>query len=243
MPRCVCAGWRPSISKPSIRLLPCGPSIKRSTNALSNIARFADRAPYPLLIKPITLMTANYREVSDYVYRRYPFFRSTYFERRMLFERAGPLCASFNRADARCRATAGAFDSPNASYDGGQLLLFAGKRANYRLRVGAHRPPNRSPGGAISVTRSRTSFLLDSGASFISRGCEPLGAGIDRLAVELDHAFLAGVGVDAGEADGEARVAVGPDPTQAVEHRLARLEWHLIAFPAARRRPRCRARP
>ena len=29
---------------------------------------------------------------------------------------------------------------------------------------------NRSAGGAISVTRSRTSFLLDSGASRISRG-------------------------------------------------------------------------
>lgn len=43
--------------------------------------------PYPPLIKPLTLMTADYREVSDYVYRRYPFYRSTYFERRMLFER------------------------------------------------------------------------------------------------------------------------------------------------------------
>src|SRR5262245_51388831 len=31
--------------------------------------------------------------------------------------------------------------------------------------------PNRSAGGAISVTRSRTSFLLDSGASCISRAC------------------------------------------------------------------------
>ena len=31
-------------------------------------------------------------------------------------------------------------------------------------------PPSRSPGGAISVTRSRTSGLLESGASSISRG-------------------------------------------------------------------------
>lgn len=46
---------------------------------------------YPLLNKPISLMTANYREVSDYVYRRYPFFHSTYFERRALFERHAPL--------------------------------------------------------------------------------------------------------------------------------------------------------
>lgn len=42
---------------------------------------------YPLLSKPITLMTVNPTHVEDQVYRRYPFFRSTYFERRMLFER------------------------------------------------------------------------------------------------------------------------------------------------------------
>ncbi len=42
---------------------------------------------YPLLSKPITLMTSDYRQVSDYVYRRYPFFHSTHFERRALFER------------------------------------------------------------------------------------------------------------------------------------------------------------
>jgi len=42
---------------------------------------------YPLLNKPISLMTADYREVSDYVYRRYPFFHSSHFERRALFER------------------------------------------------------------------------------------------------------------------------------------------------------------
>jgi N-acyl amino acid synthase FeeM len=42
---------------------------------------------YPLLDKPITLMTVDPRHVEDQVYRRYPFFRSTYFERRMLFER------------------------------------------------------------------------------------------------------------------------------------------------------------
>lgn len=37
---------------------------------------------YPPLIKPLTLMTTNYREITEYVYRRYPFFRSSYFERR-----------------------------------------------------------------------------------------------------------------------------------------------------------------
>jgi hypothetical protein len=43
--------------------------------------------PYPLLSKPITLMTVRQAAVADQVYRRYPFYRSTFFERRMLFER------------------------------------------------------------------------------------------------------------------------------------------------------------
>lgn len=47
--------------------------------------------PYPLLSKPITLMTVDYRTVADQVHRRYPFFRSTFFERRMLFERYLPM--------------------------------------------------------------------------------------------------------------------------------------------------------
>jgi N-acyl-L-homoserine lactone synthetase len=47
--------------------------------------------PYPLLSKPITLMTVDYRDVADQVHRRYPFFRSTFFERRMMFERYLPI--------------------------------------------------------------------------------------------------------------------------------------------------------
>jgi hypothetical protein len=42
--------------------------------------------PYPLLAKPISLMTVDFSDVADRVHQRYPFFRSTYFERRMLFE-------------------------------------------------------------------------------------------------------------------------------------------------------------
>jgi hypothetical protein len=42
---------------------------------------------YPLLSKPITLMTVRQAAVADQVHRRYPFYRSTFFERRMLFER------------------------------------------------------------------------------------------------------------------------------------------------------------
>ena len=48
---------------------------------------------YPSLSKPITLMTVDYRQVADRIYRRFPFVRSTYFERRMLFERARPSAA------------------------------------------------------------------------------------------------------------------------------------------------------
>src|SRR5262249_54240769 len=43
--------------------------------------------PYPLLAQPISLMTVHYASVAGRVHRRYPFFRSTYFERRMLFDR------------------------------------------------------------------------------------------------------------------------------------------------------------
>ena len=42
--------------------------------------------PYPHLAKPICLMWIRYPSVADDVQRRYPFFHSTLFERRMLFE-------------------------------------------------------------------------------------------------------------------------------------------------------------
>jgi N-acyl-L-homoserine lactone synthetase len=41
---------------------------------------------YPTLKKPISLMGLEYAEAKEKVQRRYPFFRSTYFERKMLFE-------------------------------------------------------------------------------------------------------------------------------------------------------------
>jgi N-acyl-L-homoserine lactone synthetase len=44
--------------------------------------------PYPLLTQPISLMTVNYASVAERVHQRYPFFRSSFFERRMLFDRA-----------------------------------------------------------------------------------------------------------------------------------------------------------
>jgi N-acyl-L-homoserine lactone synthetase len=46
--------------------------------------------PYPRLAKPICLMTVHFSSAADQLYRRYPFFHSTLFERRMLFERTAP---------------------------------------------------------------------------------------------------------------------------------------------------------
>jgi len=42
--------------------------------------------PYPGLARPLSLMTVHYPSFVDEVHRRYPFFRSTFFERRMLFD-------------------------------------------------------------------------------------------------------------------------------------------------------------
>jgi hypothetical protein len=55
-----------------------------------NHTLICDERPYPMLAKPISLMTLYYPDVADRVHRRYPFFRSTYFERRALFERFLP---------------------------------------------------------------------------------------------------------------------------------------------------------
>lgn len=43
--------------------------------------------PYPQLTKPISLMTLHFPSAASELYRKYPFFRSSYFERRRLFER------------------------------------------------------------------------------------------------------------------------------------------------------------
>lgn len=44
--------------------------------------------PYLTLTKPLSLMTLHYPPAREQILRRHPFFRSTMFERRMLFERA-----------------------------------------------------------------------------------------------------------------------------------------------------------
>lgn len=45
---------------------------------------------YPGLTKPICLMAVDYPAMRDAVFERYPFFRSSFFERRKLFERNQP---------------------------------------------------------------------------------------------------------------------------------------------------------
>jgi hypothetical protein len=45
--------------------------------------------PYPTLIKPLCLMAANYPNIRDKVFERFPLMRSSALERRMLFERGG----------------------------------------------------------------------------------------------------------------------------------------------------------
>ncbi len=46
----------------------------------------APARPYASLVKPLSLMTLDYFAAKDRVQQRYPFFRSTFFERRMLFD-------------------------------------------------------------------------------------------------------------------------------------------------------------
>lgn len=54
----------------------------------------ADARLYPTLIKPLSLMILDYFAMKDRVHQRYPFFRSTLFERRMLFDLAAAVPAT-----------------------------------------------------------------------------------------------------------------------------------------------------
>src|SRR5688500_1252266 len=50
------------------------------------------------------------------------------------------------------------------------------------------------------------------------------------LAIYPHHAFLARVGVDAGEADGESGIALRAYPAKRIQDRLSGLEWELERF-------------
>jgi hypothetical protein len=58
------------------------------------LRQICEARPYPNLTKPLCLLGSDYQSVADYVHQRYPFFRSTFFERRMLFERSTPQAAT-----------------------------------------------------------------------------------------------------------------------------------------------------
>jgi len=45
---------------------------------------------YPSLARPISLMALDYAMARERVPQRYPFFRSTFLERRLLFARSQP---------------------------------------------------------------------------------------------------------------------------------------------------------
>jgi hypothetical protein len=61
---------------------------------------------YPGLIKPVGLVAAKYPDIRDRVFQRFPYMRSSAFERRMLFQRSGErhstasnaIVSSFDRA-------------------------------------------------------------------------------------------------------------------------------------------------
>ena len=55
---------------------------------------------YPGLIKPVGLMAAKYPDIKERVFQRFPYMRSSAFERRMLFERSGKPFLIPNRVSA-----------------------------------------------------------------------------------------------------------------------------------------------
>lgn len=66
---------------------------------------------FPGLLKPVGLMAADYRVIRDRVYARFPFMRSSAFERRMLFERTGDAAGpALRSAEAPSTAPASSAD-------------------------------------------------------------------------------------------------------------------------------------
>ncbi|MEX0852951.1 MAG: hypothetical protein WD036_06680 [Bauldia sp.] len=59
-----------------------------------------DPRPYPTLIKPLSLMVSDFSRQRDRVNHRFHFFRSSYFERRMLFGHLDVAAASPTRRTA-----------------------------------------------------------------------------------------------------------------------------------------------
>ena len=85
------------------------PSIRRFIAACSCMKPRASRGCIPGLVKPVGLMAANLPTVRERVLVRYPFLRSSAFERRMLFERRNERHSDVEKPRSRVGAR---FDRP-----------------------------------------------------------------------------------------------------------------------------------
>ena len=94
---------------------------------------------YPSLAKPISLMALDYTMARERVPQRYPFFRSTFFERRMLFARALPRWHCVRRPEAR--------PAPRAWH---------GRRAERNSAGARNRLPNRQRSRKLACARGRS---------------------------------------------------------------------------------------
>ena len=111
----------------------------------------AEPRHYPTLIKPLGLMTLDYFAERDRVNNRYPFFRSTDFERRMMFERL-----QCRRTDASASAHSCAWSSrptrrPPRPADRTAACVGAGALAGLEI-ASTRRRPGIATGGALSST-------------------------------------------------------------------------------------------
>lgn len=68
--------------------------------------QLGDARYYPTLVRPHYLTYGDYPKVRDWVHQRYPTFRSSAFERRMLLEGANPLSLGTARGEAGLVPTA-----------------------------------------------------------------------------------------------------------------------------------------
>src|SRR5262249_37803708 len=91
---------------------------------------------------------------------------------------------------------------PHTAASGIWVPAFAGTTVRCRAIAHAslHEPLRRRRNLGDEITHQ--ALVGERGECHLARG-EPRGAGIDRGAVQFHHAFLASIGVDAGEADGE----------------------------------------
>jgi hypothetical protein len=104
-------------------------------------------------------------------------------------------------------------------------IIFAAANAQAARPVA--RFPSPDPGSA---------FFFGNGATVGRSLFQAHRAGVFDFTVDQHHAFLAGIGIDAGEAKGERRILT--DHLQTVEHGLAKLEFDLEGVHASPGRDR-----